>query len=63
MENAKEAIKEFEKKYWQDIKDIRRQERKEGTFRRKELPKRYMVKKLFGWLDKRYDKEYWGRLE
>jgi len=50
LENAKETIKEFEKKYWQDIKDIRRQERKEGTFRRKELPERYMVKKLFGWL-------------
>ena len=22
-----------------------------------------MVKKLFGWSDKRYDQEYWGRLE
>jgi len=22
-----------------------------------------MAKKLFGWSDKRYDKEYWGRLE
>jgi len=22
-----------------------------------------MAKKLFGWSDKKYDKEYWGRLE
>jgi len=22
-----------------------------------------MVKKLFGWSDKKYDEEYWGRLE
>jgi len=22
-----------------------------------------MAKRLFGWLDKRYDEEYWGRLE
>jgi len=22
-----------------------------------------MVKKLFGWSDKKYNKEYWGRLE
>ena len=35
----------------------------EGTFRRGELPRRFTAKKLFGWLDKRYDKEYWARLE
>jgi len=27
------------------------------------LPGRFTAKRLFGWLDKRYDKEYWGRLE
>jgi len=32
-------------------------------FRRRELPGRFMAKKLFGWTDKRYDEEYWGRLE
>ena len=45
------------------MEDIRRQEREEGTFRREELPGRFTAKKLFGWSDKRYDKEYWGRLE
>ena len=32
-------------------------------FKRKEFPERFMTKKLFGQLDKRYDKEYQGRLE
>jgi len=32
----------------QDIEDIRRQKRKEGTFRKEKLPGRFMVRKLFG---------------
>jgi len=48
LENAKEAIEEFEKEYRRDMEDIRRQERKEGIFRRGELPGRFMVRKLFG---------------
>jgi len=63
LENTKEAIEEFEKKYRRDMENIRRQEREEGTFRREELPGRFMARKLFGWLDKRYDKEYWAKLE
>ena len=63
MGNAKEAVKEFEKEYWQDMEDIRKQKRKEETFRRGELPERFMARKLFGWSDKRYDKEYWAKLE
>jgi len=45
------------------MEDVRRQEKEEGTFWRGELPGRFMVRKLFGWLDKRYNKEYWARLE
>jgi len=45
------------------MEDIKRQEREERMFRREELLGRFIAKKLFGWLDKRYDKEYWGRLE
>jgi len=47
LENAKEAIEEFEKKYQQDIENVRKQKRKEKTFRREELPERFMTKKLF----------------
>ena len=32
LRNAKEAIKEFEEEYRQDIEDVARQEREEGTF-------------------------------
>ena len=45
------------------MEDIRKQEREEETFRRRELPGRFMVKKLFRWSDKKYDEEYWVRLE
>ena len=45
------------------MEDIRRQEREEGIFRRGELPGRFTVRKLFGWLDKRYNEEYWTILE
>jgi len=31
------------------MKDIRKQEREEGTFRRRELPGRFIARKLFGW--------------
>ena len=58
MENAKEAVKEFEKQYWQDIKDVRRQKREKGMFRREELPGRFIARKLSRWSDKRYDKKY-----
>ena len=63
LKNAEEAVKEYEKEYQQDMEDIRWQEREEETFRREELPGQFTAKKLFGWLDKWYDKEYWGRLE
>jgi len=45
------------------MEDIRRQEREEEIFRRGELPGRFTVRKLFGWLDKRYNEEYWTILE
>ena len=63
LENTKEIVEEFEKEYQWDIEDVKRQEKEEKTFRRGELPGRFIAKKLFRWSDKRYNKEYWGRLE
>jgi len=63
LENAKEAIEEFEKEYRRDMEDVARQEREEGTFQRRELPGRFTAKTLYGWSDKKYNQEYWGRLE
>jgi len=40
-----------------------RQECEKGVYNRGELPGRFMARKLFRWSDKRYDQEYWGRLE
>jgi len=54
------VIKEFEKEYRRDMEDVARQER---TFQRGELPGKFTAKMLYGWLDRRYDQEYWGRLE
>jgi len=45
------------------MEDVVRQEHEEETFKRRELPGRFTARKLFGWLDKRYDQEYWGRLK
>ena len=63
LENTKEAIKEFENEYWQDIKKVNQQEKEKGMFKKEEFLERFMTKKLFGWSNKRYDKEYQGRLE
>jgi len=63
LENTKKAIEEYEKEYKRDIEDVKQQEREEGTFRKEELPGQFIAKKLFGWSDKQYDEEYWGKLE
>ena len=63
LENVKEAVEEFEREYRRDMEDMARQEREEGTFRRRELPGRFTAKTLYGWSDKQYDQEYWGRIE
>jgi len=52
LENIKKAIEEFKKEYRRDMEDVARQEHEEGTFRRGELPGRFMAKKLYEWSDK-----------
>ena len=63
LENVKGAVEEFKKEYQQNTEDVRWQKREEGMFRRRELPGQFTAKKLFGWSNKQYNKEYWGRLE
>jgi len=48
LKNTKEAIEEFEKEYRQDMKDVAKQKHEKGTFRRGELPGRFMARELFG---------------
>jgi len=41
------VIEGFEKEYQQDIKEVNWQKRKKRIFKRGELPRRFMAKKLF----------------
>ena len=70
MKNVGEKIKEFEKgRFEEEIRRIRMKgkemklnlEAKE--FRRGELPGRYTAKLLYGWDDKKFDKEYLKKLQ
>ena len=63
LKNAQDAIEEFEREYRRDMEDVARQEREETMFKQRELPGRFTTKKLYGWSNKQYDQEYWGRME
>ena len=71
LKNAMEKIKEFEKgKFEEEIQKIRLKKGKEiklnpetKEFKRGELPERYTAKLLYGWNDKKFNKEYLKKLE
>jgi len=55
-----ELVEEFKKEYCrEEEEEVRQQEEEENdkTFRR-ELPGRYTTKILYGWENKKYDREY-----
>ena len=64
LENAQELVKEFEREYGKDNREVRKQEREENNreYERGNFPGRFIAKKLFGWNNKRYNREYWERL-
>ena len=58
-------VKEFKKEYCREEEEkVRWQEAEENrkVFSR-ELPGRYMTKLLYGWGNKKYDREYWKHIE
>jgi len=59
--NMEDLVKEFKEEYGKIGRVRKRRNEKED--RREELLGRYMAKMLYGWDDKRFDKEYWGWLE
>jgi len=59
LKNAKELIEEFE----QGGIEVRRQEEEVEEYRRMELLGKYMVRVLYGWDDKKFEKEYLKKLE
>ena len=65
LKNASNLVEEFEKEYRrEEEEEAWRQEREEekNVFSR-ELPGKYMAKLLYGWREKKYEQEYWKRLE
>ena len=64
MENTKEVVAEFEGRVNVEVRRQKKLERTEGRdLRREELLKRYMTKTLYGWNDRKFEKEYLKKLE
>ena len=71
LKNAMKKVEEFEKgRFEEEIWRIKIKKEKEmklnleaEEFRRGELPGKYMAKLLYGWNDKKFDKEYLKKLE
>ena len=61
LENAQEAVKDYEREYEKTARRIR--EREDGAYSRSELPERYTAKVLYRWDDGRFEKEYSEKLE
>jgi len=60
-----ELVEEFEREYCrEEEEEVRWQEADEEkrVFSR-ELPERYTAKLLYGWGNKKYDREYWKQME
>jgi len=65
LKNASELVEEFEKQYRREEEEETRQqemEEEKNVFNR-ELPGRYTAKLLYGWGKKKYEQEYWQKLE
>ena len=61
IENAQELVNRFEEEYRERTKRIKKMSMKEDC--KEELPEKYTAKLLYRWNDRKFDKEYWGRLE
>jgi len=58
-------LREFEEEYRRDNCKVRRQEKgkDDREYSRGEFPGQYTARKLYGWSDGEYDKQYCQRLE
>ena len=62
LENAVEAIKEFEVQYGENQRITARELQFEEGFERR-MPGRFTAKVLFGWDNEQFDQEYLKQLE
>jgi len=60
-----ELVEEYKRKYKKERRKIKRQEKykERKEYWRGMFSGRFAAKKLYGWNDKRYDREYWNRME
>ena len=65
LQNAGDLLREFEEEYGRDNREVRRQEEVEEDkdYWRGWFPGWYAARRLFGWSDGEYDRQYWQRLE
>jgi len=65
LQSNSTTLKEFEEEYSRDNKEVRRQEKVKDSkdYYRGGFPGRYAARRLFGWSDGEYDRQYWQRLE
>jgi len=65
LENAGDLLKEFEEEYGRDGQEVRRQEKEEDNrnYWKRGFPGRFTAGKLYGWNNRRYDREYWDRMD
>ena len=61
LQNAGDLLREFKEEYSRDNREVRRQEEVEEDkdYWRGGFPGRYAIRRLFGWSDGEYDKQYW----
>ena len=65
LKNAMELVKEFKKEYRREEEEkVRGQEaNKDKRMFSRELLGMYIAKLLYGWGNKKYDQEYWRKIE
>jgi len=65
LQNAGDLLREFEEEYGRDNREFRRQEEVEEDkdYCRGGFPGQYAARRLFGWSDGEYDRQYWQKLE
>ena len=65
LKNAGDLLRKFEEEYRRDNHKVRRQKKEEDDkeYSRGGFPGRYTARRLYGWSDGEYNKQYWQRLE
>ena len=61
MGNAQDLVDRLEEEYRGGIRQIKKRNIREDC--KGELPGRYIAKMLYRWNNKRFDREYWGKIE